>query len=129
MLKFCGPAPCGNGRGGANVLLRKKLPFPGRGMIPMFRKSPVSENVDREKHRMKKQITLHAPRGAEPSGRERRTGSPPAGHAAAPDVRCGAHNRKGVMLQQHDPLEICGGSCAIRTRDSLLKRQILYLLS
>lgn len=81
MLKFCGPAPCGNGRGGANVLLRKKLPFPGRGMIPMFRKSPVSENVDREKHRMKKQIALHAPRGAEPSGRERRTGSPP------PDTR------------------------------------------
>ena len=90
-------------------------------MIPMFRKSPVSENVDREKLRMKKQIALHAPRGAEPSGRERRTGSPPAGHAAAPDVRCGAHNRKGVMLQQHNPLKYVVGRARFERATLCLK--------
>ena len=47
--------------------------------------------------------------------------APPAGHAAAPDVRCGAHNRKGVMLQQHNPLKYVVGRARFERATLCLK--------
>ena len=41
----------------------------------------------------------------------------------------GPHRRKKPLTLSHQGLACNGGSCGVRTCDSLLKRQILYLLS